>query len=178
MNVKTEPRSYLLILGERQGLAWVLQNRRMAFTTRGAREAQVLRKGDGLFIYTTRSCFHNPTRDRGRVIGEAHVTSPVKKLRKPLEIAGRDFVDACELNIARLAPFGEGVELGELRQCLKALPADSSWGMRMRRVLLPLPDQDVQVIRRNLRPRLLPLNDALDQYMAAARLRSRVSVAT
>ncbi|HKF79950.1 MAG TPA: hypothetical protein VKB17_03920, partial [Thermoleophilaceae bacterium] len=65
--------TYLLILGEREALAWVLREQRMAFSARRARSASALTLGDRLLLYTTRGCFHNPTRDRGRVIGAGEV---------------------------------------------------------------------------------------------------------
>ncbi len=44
--VAAEPEAFLLTLGSREGLSWVLRNRRMAFTTNsGARQ---LERGDRL----------------------------------------------------------------------------------------------------------------------------------
>jgi hypothetical protein len=160
------PSSFLLILGEREGLSWVLENRRMAFTRRGAQDARGLRKSDRLFIYTTRGCFHNPTRDRGRVIGEAEVTSSVSPLEEPVEIAGRTFSEACRIRIEALAPFGDGIELRDLLPMLKVLPQGAAWGMQMRRALLRLPDEDVSIIRRELAPKLRANRDAARTYLA------------
>ena len=48
--------SYLLILGNHEGLRWVLANRRMAFRRRAAAVPGLI-LGDGLLVYTTRGCF-------------------------------------------------------------------------------------------------------------------------
>src|SRR5437016_3637867 len=93
----TGPATYLLILGHRAGLAWVLKNSRMAFTAGRASEGAQLAVGDRLFLYTSRGCFGNPTRDRGRVIGEAEVISPLRQRSRPLRIDGREFTHDCEI---------------------------------------------------------------------------------
>lgn len=92
----TEPAAtYLLILSEREAVAWVLEKERMAFPAR--RRAEV----DRLILLTTRGCWHNPTRDRTRLIGTAEVTSPVRALDEPVTIAGRDFTRGCDLKVER-----------------------------------------------------------------------------
>ena len=84
------PASYLVIIGDREPLAWVLSNQRMAFPGHRAQEVSALREGDEMLLYATRGCFRNPTRDRGRVIGRATATSVVRKLDPPLRLGGRE----------------------------------------------------------------------------------------
>jgi hypothetical protein len=60
-------------------IAWVLSEGRMAFPRTSRVEVTRLAVGDELFIYTTRAAFGSPTRDRGRVIGRAIVTSSVTR---------------------------------------------------------------------------------------------------
>jgi len=69
-------RTYLLLIADREPLAWIISEQRTAFGEHRAREAEKLEPGDALLLYTTRGCFRNPTRDRGRVIGRATVTTP------------------------------------------------------------------------------------------------------
>src|SRR6187401_3413296 len=83
--------TYLLVLGDRAALAWVLKNERMAFPDYRRAETRALKVGDRLLLYTTRGCFRSPGRDRSRVIGEAIVTSNVGTLDQPVEISGRRF---------------------------------------------------------------------------------------
>jgi hypothetical protein len=114
----------------------------MAFPSYRAREVAPLRVGDPLFLYTTRGCFHNPTRDRGRVIGIAEATSVAEQLDAPVEFAGREFSIGCHLRLSSLAPYGLGVELGPLVESMEIFANGSSWATRMRRPLVPLTNAD------------------------------------
>jgi hypothetical protein len=71
--------SYLLPIADREPLAWIVREQRTAFGEHRRREAEALAVGDVLFLYTTRGCFRNPTRDRGRVIGRAVVKAPATR---------------------------------------------------------------------------------------------------
>jgi hypothetical protein len=139
--------SYLLILGDREAIAWVLREEQMAFPTRSRREVDRLLPGDELFIYTTRGAYRNPTRDRGRVIGVAQVTSPVIRLNKPVEFSGRSYPRGCSIAVESLAPWGTGVELQPLVAKLSAFPDPQTWNMQLRRPLLRLQSDDAEQIR-------------------------------
>ena len=141
---------YLLIIGEREALRWVLATQRMAFPPGRRRDALRLHEGDGLLLYTTRGAFHNPTRDRGRLIGEATVASPPVELGAPIEIANRQFTTACEIAIQTLAPLGRGVELAPLVPSLAVFPHPKSWSVLLRRPLLGLPPADARLLRSRL----------------------------
>ncbi len=87
--VITMPRHYLLLIGEAAALAWVLAEQRMAFPARRPSQAMALETGDELLIYITQSCFHNPARDVGCVMGLANATSPVSDLAEPVTFGER-----------------------------------------------------------------------------------------
>jgi hypothetical protein len=157
--------SYLLILGHRAGLEWVLENSRMAFTAARAKDGALLAVGDRLFLYTSRGCFGNPTRDRGRVIGEAHVTSPVRARAKPVEIAGREFTHECEIALQSLAPSREGVVLADLVSRLDVFTDERSWSARLRRPLLPLTPKDARLVAVKLRPITRPATQTIRGYL-------------
>jgi hypothetical protein len=70
--------SYLMPIADREPLMWILHERRTAFPSYRRSDAERLAAGDRLLLYTTRGCFHNPTRDRGRVIGVATVRHAAK----------------------------------------------------------------------------------------------------
>ena len=125
--------SHLLILGEREAIAWVLANERMAFTAHRVRALAAVQVGDDLLVYTTRGAFHNPTRDRGRVVGRALVATDVRRLAGPVTIAGREFTHGCGLRVLELAPLGSGVELAPLIPELSSFPNKRGWAMRLRR---------------------------------------------
>src|SRR5262245_41053070 len=113
-------RAHLLVLGEREGIVWVLREQRMAFRSKRAGVAE-LAKGDRLFLYTTRGAWGNPPRDRGRVIGWATATSAVTAIDE-IEIGGRLFGLACNLRIEGLAPCCTGPELSSLVTVLDTFP--------------------------------------------------------
>lgn len=144
--------AYLLILGEREAVAWVLRESRMAFPPTNRREVDRLTAGDELFLLTTRGCWHNPTRDRTRVIGRGWVTGPVEPYDRPVRIAGRDFTRGCAIEIDLLTPYLRGVELARLLPRLAAFPdkRPGAWSIRLRRPLLALPGADADLLRAEL----------------------------
>jgi hypothetical protein len=104
-------RDFLLIIGDREPLAWILTDGMMAFPAHRSKDAGQVDVGDRLFLYTTRGCFHSPGRDRGRIIGEATVTSAVATLKKPVEFGEHAYSLGCSLDITGLAPRDEGPEM-------------------------------------------------------------------
>ena len=160
--------SYLLILGERRAIAWVLREQRMAFPRTARAEVDALAVGDELFIYTTRGAFGNPTRDRGRVVGKAVVTSTVTQLDVPIEIAGREFPRGCDIRVESLAPWRSGVDLKALVDRLAAFPNPKAWSIYLRRPLLRLPKQDARLLGRELAPLAGPPADNIQGYLDRA----------
>lgn len=157
--------SYLAVIGEREALAWVLRESRMAFPATRRSEVDRLAVGDELFLLTTRGCFHNPGRDRTRVIGRAVVTTPVAPLDPPVELAGRTFPRGCDLRITSLAPYLTGVELGDLVPRLDAFPDDTTWSIRLRRPLVGLSEGDATLVAERLDSAAGPPENALDGYL-------------
>jgi hypothetical protein len=156
-------RSYLLILSDRDAIAWVLREQRMAFpATRRAELALTI--DDRLLLYTTRGAWSNPTHSRGRVIGTATVRSPVRGLDKPLEVAGRHFYAACDLQIDGLVPYPGGVELQPLVSRLAVFPKPEAWSAYLRRTLLQLPQSDVDLLTEHLAPMSQRRPEALATY--------------
>jgi hypothetical protein len=156
---------YLLVIGDRAPLAWILREQRMAFPPRRAEDASRLQVGGQLLLYTTRGCFHNPSRDRGRVIGTATVVSPVERLDRPVIFGDRLFPLGCDLSIERLAPWPRGVELAPLVPELDAFPDPATWSARMRRPLVPLSSRDTDLLWSRLEPELEDTDDARSTYL-------------
>jgi hypothetical protein len=170
--------AYLLIFGSRAGLAWVLENERMAFSAANASRASRLEPGDRLFIYTARGTFKNFRRDRGRLIGEAEVESPVKPRKRPVQIDRKSFSHDCEIDLLNLATCHEGLELGPLVIELEAFPNPGGYSAQLRRPLVALPPADANLIRARLKryvrdPRETIADYLADQQRAAARLAGR-----
>jgi hypothetical protein len=160
--------SYLLILGERRAIAWVLREQRMAFPRTARAEVDRLAAGDELFIYTTRGAFNNPTRDRGRVVGRAVVTSVVTEFDEPVEISGREFPRGCEIRVETLAPWRSGVDLAAFVEQLEAFPNPKAWSIYLRRPLLRLPPADARLLDHRLKPLVGSLNDNIQGYLDRA----------
>jgi hypothetical protein len=169
VSIVNELASYLLILGDRQAIAWVLREQRMAFPATSRSEVAALRPGDELLIYTTRGAYRNPTRDRGRVIGRAVVTSQPRPLDEPVVIAGRSFPTGCDLRLDTLADWGTGVNLKSLVSELSVFPNPAAWSIMLRRPLLRLPAEDAAKIRQHLAPLAKDPQSSLAGYMAQDR---------
>ncbi|MEV1001819.1 hypothetical protein [Nonomuraea sp. NPDC050202] len=166
----TDAASYLLILSDRQAIAWVLREQRMAFPATSRAEVAALRAGDELLIYTTRGASRNPTRDRGRIVGRAVVTTTPGPLNDPVTFAGRTFVTGCEIRLEVLAAWGTGVELHTLVDELSVFPNPAAWSIMLRRPLLRLPEEDTLRIWEKLEPLAGNPTDNLVGYLAHDRL--------
>jgi hypothetical protein len=158
--------SYLLPIADREPLAWILDEERTAFPSHRAREAEQLEPGDALFLYTTRACFHNPGRDRGRIVGIATVTGRSSALRTPIRFGGKEYPIGVRFRIERLAPRSEGVELSPLVERLSSFPDPRAWSARMRRALVPITDEDAELLSRELVRVARPYTEALSSYAA------------
>jgi hypothetical protein len=161
-------RSYLVVLGDREAIAWVLRERRMAFPATPRAEVRALSVGDRLYLYATRGAWKNPTRDRGRVIGLAKAGSAAVALDRPVEIAGRSFWSHCSLTFDGVVPYPDGVELQPLVPRLAAFPKPEAWSIYLRRPLLSLPQADADLIEAQLRPKLSRWKSAVATYPATA----------
>ncbi|MFV2083941.1 MULTISPECIES: hypothetical protein [Micromonosporaceae] len=156
--------AYLVVLGERAAIRWVLEQQRMAFPATPRAEVAALAAGDQLLLYATRGAWHNPTRDRGRVIGTATATSAVRAFGEPVEIAGMRFVSGCTLDVDGVVPYPGGVELQPLVHQLAAFPKPHAWSIYLRRPLLRLAAADVELLAGALRPMLAARPAALSTY--------------
>jgi hypothetical protein len=143
--------SYLLPIADREPLIWILRERKTAFPLYRRRDAEALTKGDLLLLYTTRGCFHNPTRDRGRVIGTASVKRRVRELAEPVRFGAREFPIGVDLAFQALVPRNEGVELAPIVADLpKTFAKPAAWSATLRRALVPFDDGEAQQIIREL----------------------------
>lgn len=158
--------SYLVVIGERDALAWVLTKQRMAFPEYRAREVSALLPGDELLLYTTRGCFHNPDKDRGRIIGAAQAATGVERLDPHVVVSERSFGLGCRLALRTLAPYPRGVELSPLVPELDVFPNKTGWATRIRRPLVLLPKHDAALLRRRLEPLIADdVEPAIDSYL-------------
>lgn len=143
-------RAWLVAFGEIQGLRWVLEHERMAFSPGLSRRAVRIQPGDSLVLYVTRGAFHNPTRDRSQIVGIATVKSPVTQLRKPVAIGEREFTSACDLETDMLLPERQGLPVEPLVARLSFVKRKEVWGGYFRSGLVELPDRDFRTLARAL----------------------------
>jgi hypothetical protein len=137
---------YLLPIADREPLAWIIAKQRTAVGAHRRREAEALRQGDRVFLYSTRGCFHNPTRDRGRVIGVALVKGRARAASRPVSFGEREYPIEVQLRITSLASRGAGVELAPLVAHLESFPNPRAWAAYLRRALVPLTPGDAKKI--------------------------------
>lgn len=136
----------------------------MAFPATPRAEVRALAAGDRLFLYATRGAWGNPTRDQGRVIARASATSAVRALDEPVEIAGRPFYSACDLDITDVVPYPGGVELRPLVHQLAAFPKPESWSVYLRRPLVALTSADTELLDREIRELVRDRAEAVGTY--------------
>jgi len=164
-------RYFLLVISNREALGWILREQRMAFAPSRYRLIDSLGIEDRLVLYTTRGCFGNPTRDRGRVIGTATVTSQLQELQTPVTFWDRTFNRGCALHIDHLAPMGQGPELAGLVERLRTFPAQ--WAIHIRRTLVPLDRRDFTTLDRAIADVDSSWEKALPTYMSRISPRRR-----
>jgi len=160
---------YLVVLGEREAIAWVLREQRMAFPATRRAELERLEKGDRLLLYATRGAWHNPTRDRGRIIATARVTGSLQRRDEPIEIAGMRFHSECRLLVEGVVPYPGGLELQPLVPRLAAFPKPAAWSVYLRRALPALPEPDAELLEDLLTPLLVRRSAALPSYPGVTR---------
>jgi hypothetical protein len=144
----------LVAFGEIQGLRWVLEHQRMAFSEGLSSRARSIDIGDELVLYVTRGAFHNPTRDRSQFVGLAGVTGPVRRARAPIVIAGREFVSSCPIEVEAALPERTGVMALELVPQLSFIKRKEVWGQYLRWGLVKIPGADHRLIRLAIRSQL------------------------
>jgi hypothetical protein len=137
---------YLLPISDREPLAWIVTQQRTAVGAHRRREAERLVRGDRLFLYTTRACFHNPNRDQGRVIGIARIARPARRLQQPVKFGERAYIIAVDLKIESLTPHRTGIELLSLLHRLESFPDRQAWRFYLRRTLVPLTLRDANTL--------------------------------
>ncbi|WP_433454038.1 hypothetical protein ACQPXS_38400 [Streptomyces sp. CA-142005] len=165
------PSSHLLIIGDRAALSWVVTEQRMAFPAGGAKAARALEEGDENFLYTTRGCFRNPTRDRGRIVGRATIAGPVRALDEPVVLGERPSRRTAAWRCPAWPASARDSVLRDLVPRLSVLPDPATWSVRMRRASLTLPAADADLVRTEVEPLLRPYDETAEGYRWKERVR-------
>lgn len=162
------PAGYLVVLGDREPIAWVLSQSRMAFSANRSGSARDLAVGTPLLLYATRGAFRNPNRFRGRLFATAATTTAVAPLDDAVTFRGREFTVGCDLTIKSVAPLHGGPELGPLVPQLHAFPVSTAWSVYLRRPLVPLDEHDFVLLAGELGGVAINPATALPSYVAEA----------
>ena len=162
---------FLLVISNSEALTWILSEQRMAVGPSRYKAPDLILQDDKLVLYTTRGCFRNPTRDRGRVIGTATITSRTQALQSAVVFGKQVFDRGCTLRIERLVPADQGPELANLVERLGTFP--DSWHSHIRGMLVRLSEQDFTVLDQSLVETDTGREMALPTYLNKVRTRER-----
>jgi hypothetical protein len=154
----------MLIVSDREAFAWIVESKKMAVARSRVKSVSGLGPGARVFVYTTRGCFRNPTRDLGAIVALGTVTSDPRNLERPVEFDERSFEVGFDLNLEGLANHGDGVPISKHVEQLELFPDPQSWSARMRRTVVPLGAHDTALLEKLLMPRLLPISVAFTSY--------------
>lgn len=141
-----EPRHWLVVLGEAEGLRWVIDSKKMAFTEARCRLAAEIRSRDDVILYVTRGAFHNPTRDEPQLAGLMRVRSGASLLDPPLDLAGRTFHCQVGLTPVIVLPERRGVPIRPIVKQLQLVKRPEVWGQYFRSSLLEISAADHAVL--------------------------------
>lgn len=155
---------YILPIADREPLAWIVANQRTAVGIHRRREAQSLKPGDRLFLYTTRGCFGNPNRDVSRVIGSARVVGRARARENPIQFGGRSYEIEIPLRIDSLVAYRTGVVFRDLIDRLESFPSRRSWPVHMRRALIGISANDGDVLAAELNQIARPYAELVRSY--------------
>jgi hypothetical protein len=144
-------RNWVLVLSEQEGVAWVLDHSRMAWTEASSGRADRVRVGDMCVLYVTRGAYHNPTRDEGQLVALARVSSRPSRLARLVVIADKTFVTGCDLRLTNLLPQREGVSIRPLVEKLSFVKRKDIWGQYFRSALIEVSPEDFEVMAQAVR---------------------------
>ncbi|SEC38732.1 hypothetical protein SAMN04489844_2202 [Nocardioides exalbidus] len=162
--------AHLIVLGDRRGIGWVLDNETVAFPEQRYKNTfPNFVRGDVIYLYATRGAFHNPTRDKGRIFARAVVRGPVERTKAPLTFRDRVHPLLMPVSVERLAPALEGVDLADLVPRMTSFPKPETWSVYLRRSTCPLTPEDAKLVDAKLKKVSGPLTDHLEDYLRLAR---------
>jgi hypothetical protein len=134
---------WLIVLGEKTALEWVLQNQRMAF--RAHVPTTELRVGAPIALYVTRGAFHSPVRDESHIAALGKITSEVRS--EPVEVAGELYQSWCSLSLEVSSPLRRGLPFRPLVDQLEFIRKKQGWSMYLKRTLVQISDRDFSIIK-------------------------------
>lgn len=144
-------RCWISVIGEAEGLRWILAHNRMAWTVASSRRAALLAPGDDLVLYVSRNAFHNPSRDESQLVALATAHTELKRLKQPMALAGREFITTTGVRFSLQLPEREGVAIKPLVPHLSFVRRPEVWGMYFRSGLIEIPEDDFSILKDAIR---------------------------
>ncbi len=96
-------------------------------------------------VYVTRGAYHSPTYDEARLAGVVEVVSEARK-RKPVDIAGREFVYTLDFNPLILTPERQGPGMRPLAAGMERVKRPEVWGQYFRNSPIELSRKDYELL--------------------------------
>jgi hypothetical protein len=141
--------SQLFVISNAEALAWVLGEKRVAFSRQRARTVERLTPGSRLFLYATSRCFRGKF-SGSQIIGEVSITGKAQPMDTPVTFGDYRFSIECPISIIELAPIEQAPKLPPLVPQLHAFKDMSAWHLRLRGALVPLDDHDYELLSSTL----------------------------
>lgn len=141
-----DPVPWLIVIGEREGLRWVVEHQRMAFrdTVKGSPSA-----GDAFAIYVSRGAFHNPGRDEAQILGLGTFKTGIE--RRATTVGDERYARTARLEISDVRPERQGLPFRPLVESLTFIAKKSGWAAYVRQTLVPIPEADLDLIAKRFR---------------------------
>jgi hypothetical protein len=153
-------RTWIYVLADIGAIYWILCERIAAFAAERKRSVDQLQVGDVLLLYATGKV----ATAKGQLFGSCVVEGPQRVSQAPFRVDAREFPLEYRIELARLAPLGEGIMLREVVPRLRAFEVGkqpNSWTAVLRRPLVALDSDDAQLLRHALYAQASPATDAL-----------------
>jgi hypothetical protein len=141
-----DPAWWLYSLGDREGITWVLDTKRVGFSRGTAHLARGIKPGDVVAIHIGRGAYRNPTRDESQLLGLVRVRA-VKQLAMPEWVAGKEIVTACEYDPVVVLPQRQGVPFRPVAVRMSFVKSEANWGLYFHSGVRRLTAEDAALIR-------------------------------
>ena len=134
---------WLVVVGEREALRWIVKNKRMAF--REYINTSEIAARDEMAVYVTRGAFHTPTRDQSQVLALGQFAS--RPTPRPVTILGESYPTSVGLRLSQVLPEREGMPFKPLVPKMRFIKKKSGWAAYLRRSLVRITDEDMATIK-------------------------------
>jgi hypothetical protein len=160
--VTDAPATYLLVLGDKRGTAWVLRESRTALARERVRDVKRVAVGDRLLLYASNTAFGSGS----GLFGWVTVTREVQYLEQAFRLNFKEFHADLPFRFEQLVPIGDFTELASLVPKLDLVAGNrEKWGVYLRRPVIALTEHDAALMTDALLPKCKPADEVLSAYL-------------